>query len=356
MRINLTRINFFVGLIIYTSIAIAATNDWKVHTVFKIGSKQEQVWMDPNLIQICIYRDKTTSSFFSNGNWKATFGHAPSDICEDRLTADLINQILYLSIPNFLRQGGYLVGRADAYCPSNITRSEYSACTSNFFVKSSESVNYRNFNLNALYLIGEEAGLFVNLDKMRATKLAEIERRKHDIYLQEFKDATTINSIEQFENRYANEDPDGLIKYLAQRKETLQRDQQRKRYESAKSAKDYSDFIATYGTNDLEGLVPSAIIKKSESEKREAIESEVLKKQSQLSELEGQILHCLNITNQAKTSIERENKIGQVSGYVNKKVLREAGEVIVMCQENIPKIYAEYRKKGGLKTLSSIRK
>lgn len=354
MKVSSFAAYLLVGLGIHTGLAIAAASDWKLQTVVKFGSKQEQIWTDSNLVQVCLYRDKATASFFSKGKWKASFSDVPSEGCDDRLSADLTKQILYLSIPGFLRQGGYLAGKADAYCPSNRVHQGYSPCTSSFFVPSSEGGNYRNFSSGAVGSIGEEAGLFFSLEKMRADNLAEAARKEREAYLRAFEDTTTLNEIEQFEKRYQGQDPDGLIKALAQKKESLQRAQQKDLFASAKSAKDFATFIATYDTNDLEGLIPSAKIKLAESERREAIQSAALKKQSELDEMERQIRYCVNVTARAQDAIERENKIGQVSGYVNKKILREAGETIVMCRENNPRIYAEYRRKGGVKTLSSI--
>lgn len=354
MKIRSVAAYLFMGLGIHTGMAIAATSDWKLQTVLRIGSKQAPVWMDSNLVQVCLYRDKATAGLFSKGKWKASFGDAPPEGCEDRLSADLDSQILYLSVSDFLRTGGSLAGKADAYCPPNQVPRGYSPCTSNFFVQSNESPNYRNFSSRAVGSIGEEAGVFVTLDKMRADKQAEASRKEREAYLRAFEEATTLDAVEQFEKRYQGQDPDGLINILAPKKEALQRAQQRDQFASAKSAKDFSAFIAAYGTNDLEGLVPSAKTKLAESERREAIQSEALKKQNELDEMERQIRYCVNMTARAQDAIDRENKIGQVSGYVNKKILREAGETIVMCRENNPKIYAEYRKKGGIKTLSSI--
>lgn len=354
MKISSFAAYLLIGFGMHTGGAVAAASDWKLATVTRFGTQQGQVGTDSNIVKICLYRDKATAGFFSLGKWKASFGDVPSEVCEDRINADLTKQILYLSIPDFLRQGGYLAGRADAYCPSNRVFTRYSACTSSFFVPSGEGGNYRNFSSNAVVSIGEEAGLFVTLEKMRTDNLAESARKEREEYLRTFENATTLNAIELFEKRYQGQDPDGLIKTLAPKKEALQRGQQLDQYASAKSAKDFAAFIATYDTNDLEGLIPTARIKLAESSQREAIQSDALKKQVELDEMERQIRYCVNMTARAKDAIERENKIGQVSGYVNKKILREAGETIVMCRENNPRIYAEYRKKGGTKSLPAI--
>nr|WP_315401232.1 hypothetical protein [uncultured Duganella sp.] len=335
----------FVGFFVHTSPAGAAASDWTL----KSSSR-----MDPELVQICLYRDRATAGFFSPGKWKASIGEVAPEGCAEWLGADLVNQVLVVSVPGFSQPGGYLAGRADAYCPENQVPHEYSACTSSFFGTSSDSANYRIFHSSAVGAIGEEAGLFITLEKMRADNMAEAPRKEREAYLRAFENATTLSAMAQFEKTYQGHDPDRLIETLAPKKEALQRTRQRELYASAKTAKDYGAFIAEYATSDLEKLTPSAKTKLADAERREVMESESLKKRAELVEFERQIRYCASMTARAQDAIERENKIAQVSGYVNKSILRQAGETIVMCREHNPKIYAEYRKKGGLKTLAAI--
>ena len=334
-------------LLLMSNLAVGAIGDWKLTSAPR---------MDPKLVQVCLYQDKSTRGIFSQGKWKALIGETPAEGCNDRLGVDFANGILVVSIPGFLRTGGYLAGRADAYCPQQHQPTGYSPCTSSFFSPSSEGPNYKVFNSGLIGAIGEEAGLFVALDKMKAENLSQAARKEREQYLQAFTAANTLAAIANFETKYNGNDPDNLINTLAPKKIALQRARQRELYASAKTANDYASLISEFSMNDLEGLLPLAKTKLADAERREAAESSKSKKNAELEEFERQIRYCVKMTAQAEETIERENQIGRVSGYVNKAILRQAGETIVMCRENNPKIYAEYQSKGGRKTLTAIGK
>ncbi len=71
---------------------------------------------------------------------------------------------------------------------------------------------------------------------------------------------------------------------------------------------------------------------------------------------ERTILRCFGEIKQAHEVIRREKEIGDVTGYINTARMHQAGEIIVTCQERIPKLYKEYQSLGGTKTLQELNK
>ena len=74
-----------------------------------------------------------------------------------------------------------------------------------------------------------------------------------------------------------------------------------------------------------------------------------------LVEYERQIIWCKRRTEAAREVIAREEEIGRISGFVNKKIMREAGESIVSCASNNPKLFAEYKQLGGRRTYQELK-
>jgi hypothetical protein len=73
-----------------------------------------------------------------------------------------------------------------------------------------------------------------------------------------------------------------------------------------------------------------------------------------MQELERQIVLCKRSSEAARQAIARENEVGRISGYVNKRKLHEAGDWILSCQEQIKRQYGQYRQAGGKKALAEI--
>jgi hypothetical protein len=73
-----------------------------------------------------------------------------------------------------------------------------------------------------------------------------------------------------------------------------------------------------------------------------------------MQELERQIVLCKRSSEAARQAIARENEVGRISGYVNKRKLHEAGDWILSCQEQIKRQYSQYRQAGGKKALAEI--
>ncbi len=56
-------------------------------------AKGNPVW-GAQLLQVCLFRDKTRTGFFSFGEWKSKIGDSSTD-CEEKLIADLEKKLLY---------------------------------------------------------------------------------------------------------------------------------------------------------------------------------------------------------------------------------------------------------------------
>lgn len=150
-------------------------------------------------------------------------------------------------------------------------------------------------------------------------------------------------------------------------------EQYRSLFKDAKTSTELSLAISKYDGNDPDNLLPDArarlvvaIVREREAaaqaerEKeaeaaRAAKAKEEAEHQEELARLERVIAFCKTQTSAANETIRRENEIAKVSGYVNKRALYEAGDMIVTCQGEIPKRYTEYKRKGGKKPLSAIR-
>jgi hypothetical protein len=313
------------------------------------------------MLRVCLYRDKSTAGLFSRGNWKAVLNPSGTEQCSDLMAADLKARRLYLTIPDFNVTGGYLAGTADAYCPRNSQYRTYSPCTSAFFVVDRESENYRVLSSSAIKAAIDESGLIPMLEAAVAEELAAKASADRAAYQRAYEEAATLDDIRSFRSKYADNDPDGLIPRLAERENRLEHERQRERFASANTAAEFGAFISEYERSDYEGLIPEARKKLAVAEKRERIEwekaqrdKENAQQRSRLSGLEAQISACKEQMAMAQAAISREKQIGAVSGYVDTVRLHQAGEMIVICEASIPKLYAEYRKIGGQKALSEL--
>jgi len=311
-------------------------------------------------VQICLNRDKATAGYFSKVVWKATIAPSPAVVCEERMTADFDQRIIYLAVPLSWGSSGY----TDAYCVDGYSQQVYSPCTSYFF-DPAKNFHYRDISLKRISDVVKESGLVALLESyapllaQERQNAAEQRKKEQDAervtYLRAYEQATTLEDIRKFETTYESNDPDGLIEKLADKKAKLEQQVCRDRFFSAKTTQDYASFIADYEGKDPANLVPEAQRKLAEIEKIEADKTEAAQRQSKLEELEFQIAWCKDQTAMAQSAIKREKEIGAVSGYVNTSALHQAGEIIVTCKASISNSYAEYRRLGGAKKFASIR-
>lgn len=136
-------------------------------------------------------------------------------------------------------------------------------------------------------------------------------------------------------------------------------EQYRQEFVDASSAEKMREFVATYATNDPDGLVPKVrdSLSKKEAENRVTAEKrqqeEDRKREQERPAVE--IQYCVKNVPVAHAAIDRENKIAANGGPKNVMKLRIASEILVDCsEEDIRRSYAEYRKNGGTKSLSDL--
>lgn len=207
---------------------------------------------------------------------------------------------------------------------------------------------------------GQELDL---VDDGVAEKLAPAKRAYERCqYLVEYKDAITLEKIRAFEIRYAGNDPDGLIEKLAATKRQLKTDRYHQGFASMSEISDLEAFIADYANDDPDGKVPEVRHKLTREKLRVAAEAKkaaeekaASDKAKAIADVERQIIWCKRQSISAYQAIDREKQIERVSGIVNKMVLRQAGELIVACEESIPNNFAEYKRLGGTKTLAQLK-
>lgn len=108
------------------------------------------------------------------------------------------------------------------------------------------------------------------LDGMNAERTKAASEQKRAKYLAAFEDASTLETIQAFEIRYSDDDPDGLVARLAPVRAELLTRQYREAHAHATTAAKLADFIAEYQANDPDNLVPEARKRHRELEKREA--------------------------------------------------------------------------------------
>jgi hypothetical protein len=339
------------------------------------------------LSDICLYREKSTSGWFSLGNKKTRIGF-DLEQCEERLVADLDNRVLYFNFDS----GTTKPNGREIYCGSmqltnDPDKGRYSPCTSRFFSQPSDSSrsSYRVFSFNNfVQMIRDEYASIDILDKeyLKNEKIKISDKLKNEseklieekrIYLAEYESIKNLDQIYAFENQYRNSDTDNLIRKLEPLKLQLETKQYQDRFDAAKSSSELQSFISEYESKDPDRLIPEAKrrlaavlkveqaelarltrAKLAEEEKRKR-EQVIEQKQGKLLGLESSIANCTRMTAQADRAIAREREIAAVSGYVNTSVMRQAGEYIVYCRSVISDGYAEYRKAGGTKNLSEIK-
>ncbi len=187
-------------------------------------------------------------------------------------------------------------------------------------------------------------------------------KEARDEYLRAYWAAKSLALISEFETRYADNDPDGYITKLASLKSQLEHQEYLDIHARADTTDKLVEFIEKYENNDPNGLVPDARnrlpqMQKQERDERYRLGREMIAEQSrkELDNLSSKIVWCNHQTSNAYQAIDREREIAQVSGYENKLLMRQAGEIIVSCRNSVRRDYAAYRSKGGLKSLAELK-
>jgi hypothetical protein len=264
---------------------------------------------------VCLYRDKKTAGLFSSGDWKTRIGSG-EETCKEKLLASPATRTLYLYFDSSgeYRRYEHGSGLYAVQCFGRASGTNYSPCKSDFMgIASPQATDYRVFDRRSFIAILREAdtigileryktkldaeekhesylryfaqattldeinafeqryedydpdNLIFRLRERRTELMTELDRKKaaelHTLYVNEYESALTLDSIKAFEDKYAKNDPDDLIAKLAQRKRDLMSkwlDRYREKSVSAKSSSVIEEFIAEYGANDPEGLATQA--------------------------------------------------------------------------------------------------
>lgn len=345
---------------------------WRVLVVDKLGvptlpcstAKCEKALQDMKFRQVtvCLSRDPSTAGLFSRGDWRAAINPDDRSLCKEVLLADLVHQIVYLEAP-VKGSAGYLARGQYIDCASD---GGHSACSSEFFRLIDGNRRLKALDMSALSSAIEDSKMLTLLGQYGAELARQQAEEALLVYRTAYDNAVTLTDIQAFETRYASNDPDGLIPKLAERKRSLQMQQYRQRFEVMRTEDEIEAFISDYANEDPDGKLPQARRLLAETKNRAALEAKNRaaleanrkaeeKRLQQLENLERQIIWCKRQTAAAHSAIDRENQIGRVSGYVNKLTLRRAGEIIISCEESVPRHYAEYRKSGGKRALAELK-
>ena len=97
-------------------------------------------------------------------------------------------------------------------------------------------------------------------------------------YLSDFKAATTLSRILDFERRYAGKDPDGLISGLTATKVDLQHSEYLEEYNRAQSQAQLASFIDKYQNSDPDNLVSEAKKRQQLQKKKEILAQQQVEK------------------------------------------------------------------------------
>lgn len=398
--------NLFLNTFAVLAIALILNNahaqppgpeaQWRVAVVNSIGErpwpcstdtckKIHQTFAD-KLVKVCMSRDASSAGLFTRGNWKVVINPADKSLCQEVLFANQADKIFYLEAPVMQSTGMFMAGQQYIHCSPEAERGEesnlcsaarasycknpaleakssgYNACASEFFTPYMANPRYKSLQLSIVGDAVRDSNMLALLEQYAADVAQRKAEEELIVYRTAYENAATLADMQAFETRYANNDPEGLIAQLAERKRTLQVQKYRQRFDAMRSERDIESFMADYAYDDPDGKLPQARRLLADARNRAALDAKRAAEQKaeeervkKLEDLERNIIWCKRNTLAARTIIERENKIGNVSGYVNKIALRNAGEVIVRCEESIPKDYAEYRKLGGQRALANLR-
>lgn len=374
----------------------APETQWRLTVVSKLGErplpcqsaacKQAQQDLVQRLVKVCMYRDPATAGLFTRGDWKTAINPTDKRLCREVLFADLSDKVLYLEAAVRQSTGAFMAGQQYIHCSPEDERGEqsnlcsparpsycrnpeleakwsgYNACASEFFVPYEGNPRFKSLQLSTVATTVRESNVLALLGQYEIDQAQQKAAEALQAYRTAFDNATTLTDIQAFETRYASNDPDGLIPKLAERKRSLQVQEYRQRFDVMQTENEIEEFIADYANDDPDNKLPQARRLLAEAKNRAALEAKKAagrkaeeERVQQLDNLERQIIWCKRQTAAARSAIERENQIGRVSGYVNKLALRRAGEIIVNCEESIPRHYAEYRKLGGKRTLADLK-
>lgn len=326
------------------------------------------------LKKICMYRDKASSGLFTRGDWKAVVNPADKKLCQEVLYADIPAKVFYLDNrkrdihcpPNDGRGESNLCSPARPMNCKNPTleakSSDYDVCSSEFFTPFNGNPSYRVLQPSLVSQAIRESKLIAVIDQYVVSEANRAMVEEIATYHSAFESAKTLDSIKVFESKYANNDPEGFIAKLAEPKRALQLEEYRQRFTSMRDIGEIESFISDYANDDPDIRLPAARRRLVDEQRKATVEAKRVadekvanEKTKSLSEQEREIIWCKRQSVSAREAIDHENQIGRVSGYVNKMILRQAGEIIVSCNESMPKNFGEYTRLGGKKSIAELK-
>ncbi|QHE84731.1 hypothetical protein [Hydrogenophaga sp. BPS33] len=348
---------------------------WRIMPTATLGSdgeicigaacKKKQEDYAEQLLKICMYRDASTAGFFTSGEWRSHVGANSPQPCQEVLYADATRKVMYVVAPFQSAGSVYLAGQPYIYCISGSpSRPGLAACDSAFFTwRDAHSTGYKVVNVPGMQKVVQEAKVFDAIDRHLQTVGEQQKAQQRAEYLAAFGGAKgSLQAMKQFEDKYGSNDPDGLILQLAGVKQELRLEEYRTRFASMKTIPEIERFIADYEQDDVGKKVPEARLWLAHERQLEADAAKAQARQkaekdgtARLSELERMVIWCKRESAAARRSIEQENQIGRVSGFVNKERLHAAGKTIVYCERSAPNDFDEYKRLGGKRSYGELR-
>ena len=125
----------------------------------------------------------------------------------------------------------------------------------------------------------------------------------------------------------------------------------RQAFKDANTPEQLASFIKEYETNDPDGFILLA----KQKMQRLSDEKKETERKSAITILESRIAEYKQRMTNAQSVIDKERRIGEMSGYVNMLTLHNAAQFIMNGETAVLEYYKEYRNVGGTKALDEIK-
>ncbi|MCZ4343017.1 hypothetical protein O4H52_15460 [Sphingomonadaceae bacterium G21617-S1] len=295
---------------------------------------------------LCAYADTSAWSGSSRQLWQISIGAGAA--CSERFLVDLSRrQIFFDFAPSFSWPGADSGNDIRISC-AGVEASDYTPCSSRLFEK--KGSNRRILRRDAV------VALFDGNDGQSLLDDAREERERATVggiqtrYKNEFAEATTLEKIIAFEQEWGLFDLNKLVPKLQPLKRRLLHERYLASFREARTKADFSRFIETYGDDDPDRLVPQARQKLAAAQavdqareralrEKQAAAQRIQAQAAKRKEAQARVANCKRMTVMAYATLERERSIAAVSGVENLAVKRQAGEIIVACQQVIGRGY-----------------
>jgi len=357
-------------------------NDWRLEFTNKLGTQSDppctsqactpaQRELANRLVRFCLNRTAPGSSQL----WFAVVNPKELEQCQEMFYADTDTKTVYLQAPYAEGDGTPIPSMMHIACPvrRNCTgtgtgpgscgaakereRALPDSCDSALFVPHSTKVGYRVLHPSWVYTALSAADFEEVVGGCQHAKALMSPEQALAAYRSAFENAKTLASVFAFEWEYANWDPEGLFARLAPTKRALRLKEYQQRYLQLDTPEQLQGFIEDYAKDDPDGRLPDVRrrLVLAQRKAKEAQDQRMVElRAKEVVELERHIAGCKRSSDRARQAIQRENEIGRISGFVDKRKLHEAGDWILSCQDRIAGQYVQYREAGGKKSLAEI--